>query len=156
MANYTAIPNSDLDAESPITQSLMEALSSNPIAIAEAATGAPKISGNAFEDGAIPSSKITYSDAGVKGAISVTNIDTNPPSYKTINVEGILSYAVVITTYNGGLTGGVQIYINNAWREADMQGVVFSTGANVRIYADAYYGGVPNPTTTATFNYDLF
>ena len=53
MAAWTTIPDSDLDPESPITTSLMQALRDNPVAIAEGASGAPLITGavyNLFSD----------------------------------------------------------------------------------------------------------
>lgn len=43
MTTYTAIPNSDIDRDSPITEPLMTLLRDNPIAISEGATGAPRI-----------------------------------------------------------------------------------------------------------------
>lgn len=43
MTTYTAIPNTDIDRDSPITEPLMTLLRDNPIAISEGATGAPRI-----------------------------------------------------------------------------------------------------------------
>ena len=43
MTSYVTIPNTDIDAESPIDVDLMTALRDNPIAITEAATGAPTL-----------------------------------------------------------------------------------------------------------------
>jgi hypothetical protein len=40
---WTTIPNSDIDQDSPITQTLMTALRDNPIAIANGDTGAPRV-----------------------------------------------------------------------------------------------------------------
>ncbi len=40
---WTTIPDSDVDPESPITTSLMQALRDNPIAIAGALSGAPDV-----------------------------------------------------------------------------------------------------------------
>jgi hypothetical protein len=48
MTSYVAIPNGDIDQDSPITQPLMTALRDNPIAIAEGETGAPRIVGAAM------------------------------------------------------------------------------------------------------------
>jgi hypothetical protein len=42
---WTTIPNSDIDQDSPITQTLMTALRDNPIAIANGDAGAPRIAG---------------------------------------------------------------------------------------------------------------
>jgi hypothetical protein len=41
MTSYTAIPNGDIDQDSPITQPLMTALRDNPIAIAEGDASVP-------------------------------------------------------------------------------------------------------------------
>ncbi len=41
MTTYTAIPNGDIDQDSPVTQPLMTLLRDNPIAISEGSTGAP-------------------------------------------------------------------------------------------------------------------
>lgn len=43
MTTYSAIPDGDIDQDSPITQPLMTALRDNPIAVTEGATGAPRI-----------------------------------------------------------------------------------------------------------------
>lgn len=49
MATYRSIASSETDAESPITQELMDALALNPPAIAEGASGAPKIEAIALD-----------------------------------------------------------------------------------------------------------
>lgn len=41
MTTYTAIPNGDIDQDSPLTQPLLTALRDNPVAITEGAAGAP-------------------------------------------------------------------------------------------------------------------
>lgn len=51
MTSYTAIPNGDIDQDSPITQPLMTALRDNPLAIAEGDATAPKIAFAAIVDG---------------------------------------------------------------------------------------------------------
>ncbi|MEO1108256.1 MAG: hypothetical protein AAFX90_10070 [Pseudomonadota bacterium] len=43
MTTYTAIPNDDVDQDSPVNQTLMTLLRDNPIAITEGAAGAPRI-----------------------------------------------------------------------------------------------------------------
>lgn len=48
MTTYTAIPNSDVDQDSPVTQTLVTLLRDNPIAITEGASGAPKIQSKAL------------------------------------------------------------------------------------------------------------
>jgi hypothetical protein len=47
---WTTIPNSDIDQDSPITQTLMTALRDNPIAIANGDAGAPRLQLPAFQE----------------------------------------------------------------------------------------------------------
>ena len=58
MTNYTTISNSEVDQDSPVTQTLMSALRDNPIAITEGSAGAPKIQTNAIADNAVTENKI--------------------------------------------------------------------------------------------------
>ena len=66
---WTAIPDGDVDPESPITTSLMQALRDNPEGIAGAASGAPKIITAAITDLAVTTGKIA--------ALAVTNAKIN-------------------------------------------------------------------------------
>ena len=50
MATYTAIQNSEVDPESPITSSLMLRLRDNPLAIAEGSPDAPRVQPGAPAD----------------------------------------------------------------------------------------------------------
>ena len=43
MTTYTTIADASIDQDSPVTEALMEALGDNPIALAEGASGAPRI-----------------------------------------------------------------------------------------------------------------
>ncbi len=49
MTTYTAIPNGDIDQDSPVTQPLLTLMRDNPIAITEGAAGAPRIFIGALE-----------------------------------------------------------------------------------------------------------
>ena len=62
MATFVTLPDTDLDANSPITESLMLALRDNPIAISEGDPTAPKIAMAALVP--IPPSKIENYVAG--------------------------------------------------------------------------------------------
>lgn len=46
MATWRTIASTEVDPDSPVTATLMEALADNPIAITERATGAPKVKGS--------------------------------------------------------------------------------------------------------------
>jgi hypothetical protein len=51
MTTYTAIPNGDVDQDSPVTQTLVTLLRDNPIAISEGSTDAPRIQPRALQTG---------------------------------------------------------------------------------------------------------
>ncbi len=58
MPTYTAIPDGDVDAESPGTTTLITLLRDNPIAITEGAAGAPQIVAAAIATDAVETAKI--------------------------------------------------------------------------------------------------
>ena len=64
MTTYTAIPNGDIDPDSPITTSLMTLLRDNPIAITEGASGAPKIQLAAMDTDSVDTSQIVADAVG--------------------------------------------------------------------------------------------
>ena len=63
---YVAIPNGDIDQDSPLTQPLLTALRDNPIAITEGASGAPQIVGMAL-DLFLGDFTFTDTEAGLSG-----------------------------------------------------------------------------------------
>jgi hypothetical protein len=50
---YNTIPDAEIDPDSPVTASLMQKLRDNPIGIAQAAAGAPKVQYNALNGSGI-------------------------------------------------------------------------------------------------------
>lgn len=60
MATYRSIASSETDADSPVTTDLMQALADNPTAIAEGASGAPKIAQKTRVGGASSGSTATF------------------------------------------------------------------------------------------------
>ncbi len=58
MTTYTAIPDTDIDPESPITTGLMTKLRNNPIAITEGASGAPKMQTDGYTDLSVTEAKL--------------------------------------------------------------------------------------------------
>lgn len=49
MADWKQIPDTDVDPDAPVTSELMYALRDNPVAIADGATGAPRVMGIALD-----------------------------------------------------------------------------------------------------------
>lgn len=64
MATYRAIASTETDPNSPVTSTLMVALAENPLAIAEGASGAPKIAVSQASATAGTSSSLTFSGLG--------------------------------------------------------------------------------------------
>ncbi len=71
MASYTAIPDADIDADSPLTTTLGTLLRDNPIAITEGAAGAPNIVAAAIATDAVEEAKIK------NGAVTEGKLATN-------------------------------------------------------------------------------
>jgi len=102
MTAYNAIPDSDIDPESPLTTSLFTYLRNNPIAITEGATGAPKIQNAAFAansiDGAkIITSSITGTQIAVTGTIAQAHLGANSVG-NTQMISGAIHQAELSTT----------------------------------------------------------
>lgn len=64
MADYTTITDAQVDPEAPITSELMSALRDNPTAIAEGASGAPRIVADANQ-GSVAGSTLLFGLSGV-------------------------------------------------------------------------------------------
>lgn len=58
MATYTSIPNTDIETDKPIRAVTGRALRDNPIAIAEGASGAPRVQTAGIENSAVTTAKI--------------------------------------------------------------------------------------------------
>ena len=123
MTTYTAIPDSDIDPDSPITTSLMTLVRDNPIAITEGSGGAPKIQTAGITDGAVTSVKLKQPAVGANncktllGSISQTGTNISYPSAGLVgSLEPIgtgqffVGTAVVTGTirlfFNGSASGG--------------------------------------------------
>jgi hypothetical protein len=87
--SWTTIPDTDVDAESPFDVDLATAYRDNPIAIAEGASGAPKIQLNAAFDSAI----------GSEGTEVISALGTWEPSagfYNVVKASGTGTYRLEI------------------------------------------------------------
>jgi hypothetical protein len=78
MTTYTAIPDADIDTDSPLTQSLMTLLRDNPLGIQEGASGAPRIVRGAIAAGVGHRWFFDYGDES-DGAITHTSSTTIAP-----------------------------------------------------------------------------
>jgi hypothetical protein len=76
--SYNAIPDSMVDAESPVTVNLMTYLRDNPIAITEGAAGAPQVQSGAIASGAVSNGKLAVDSVSAAkiqaGAVTLAKI----------------------------------------------------------------------------------
>lgn len=106
MATWTTIPNADVAVGAPLDTALMTALRDNPQAIAEGASGAPKIQNAAFDNGEIGSEKFqsgAAEETWVRERIANTGTDV-VGAYAMLREDGITGNDTVgITRAGSGL-----------------------------------------------------
>lgn len=112
MTSYTAITTSEVDADSPITESLMTRLRDNPIAITEGSSGAPKIQTAAYDTGSVDQAAIGAS------AVGQAELKTATDNQFTV-ISGNDSAGVL-------MTGGTYTMVNGVGSTQSSQG--FSLG----------------------------
>lgn len=102
MTTYTAIPNSDIDRDSPITEPLMTLLRDNPIAITEGATGAPRILSPALD--------LTYAAGSTSLSVggSATILTMNTTSIRNDNNLVLFTGVIEVNCTSGFLTANVE------------------------------------------------
>ena len=110
MTTYTAIPNADIDQDSPVTQPLMTALRDNPIAITEGAIGAPRIVAAGIEGGDVATSgEVYYSEGDGTG---LWGLAENIEATKSLGADGyvklpggaIMQWGVITVSANSAGT----------------------------------------------------
>ena len=105
MATYRSIAASETDANSPITQTLMEALADNPTAITEGATGAPRNVLKSLEELAVGDttrSQVSVTTAGtISGYATVHSFDFIQIGTIRCVVNRISGGAALIGAYQG-------------------------------------------------------
>lgn len=98
MTTYTAIVGSEIDVDSPITESLMTRLRDNPIAITEGASGAPNIQTAALAALAVTEAKIAA------GAVTASKIAVD-----AVGTTKIINDAVTAAKIVAGAVGESEI-----------------------------------------------
>jgi hypothetical protein len=157
VTTYTPIPDSSIDVDSPGTQSLFGALRNNPIAIAEGASGAPRIAHKAITSGAF------YATCGAGGAVLTSN-NPIPFNSETFDMEGWFStstyrytpqveglYLIQASlTYSSGLATAVQLNIRkNGGNAAVFKGGQHDMACSALVYLN---GTTDYVDVTATIN----
>ena len=133
MTTYTAIPNGDIDQDSPVTQELLTALRDNSIAIAEGATGAPRLFGEAVASAnnglpvltvaAADTYSLTEGAAPVSGTLSTTSTSDVMAQQWTISTfTGVVrARASHNTTVSGSSTSTLTLFKNGVSVQAFTQ-----------------------------------
>ena len=111
MTTYTTIPNSDIDADSPVTTTLMQAYRDNTAATAEGSTDAPVLS-----TGWHPYDMVTVGD-GNDGAIYEFSVDGTVATITTPDFEDGYEYMLRFVNIGGSNPGAPMNY--NLYRETD-------------------------------------
>lgn len=119
---YTAIPTSDIDADSPVSESLMTLLRDNPIAIANGDSGAPKVKLAAMDTDSVDSAKIKTDAVGSSEiAANVVGQSELKTTYQTLsNPYASSQYTLTGAGYNLGFTlqGANSYILDLAWYNA--------------------------------------
>lgn len=138
MTSYVAIPNGDIDQDSPVTQPLMTALRDNPIAITEGAVGAPRIVGAAMF-------------APSAGAVVQRNC--LPFGTETVASTGSASSNIAASVFTALVACTVQFRVTcsiTAVGTTDLR--IFKNAAAVQTYTTSQTGATTNVTLAAGDN----
>ena len=98
MATYRAIAASEVDADSPVTSTLVSALAENPTAIAEGAAGAPRIQASA-SSGSVAGNVLLW--ASLKDSASGTGFVVVPQSHYRAVAAGVVRFKAVVDAQSG-------------------------------------------------------
>lgn len=166
MTTYSAIPGTDIDTDSPITESLMTKLRDNPIAISEGSTGAPKVLTAAINDLAVTTAKIA--DDNVTLAKMADDSVTFGAEIKTstttgswvANISGQIVPRGVYAVYclPATVVARFEVLVNSGWRivqqvgagSGSIQDILISDGVNVRVSSSS------TPTSETFYYTKLF
>lgn len=107
MTTYRTIASTETDADSPVTVQLMTALADNPTAIAEGASGAPRVDGRALDLGITAGSGASTGSSS--GGIAVIATDTaldNIDAVLLVGNAGIAASATGLVRYRTSTNNG--------------------------------------------------
>lgn len=93
MTTYTTIADTEIDQDSPVTETVLTKLRDNPIAITEGASGAPKVQTAGINDAAVTQVKISTTLASYAGSI---------PAEASVNIATPNSYSFFPEWSNNG------------------------------------------------------
>ena len=120
MTKYTAIGNSEVDTDSPITESLITRLRDNPLAQFEGAAGAPKIADAAFNTNSINGNKLVSN--------SVTSLQIGSTAVHTSELNTSTASVSTSSILNFTMTGGMYVFAPQ-FRVSTGTGYFYGTGS---------------------------
>lgn len=104
MTTYTAIPNSDVDQDSPVTQTLVTLLRDNPIAISEGSDDAPRIQPRALQTGLLGR---TFANSEVFDITNIKAVRLDLSAYFD-NTSSSATFQVAFSDDGGSTWGSTQ------------------------------------------------
>ena len=157
MTTYTAIPLSQIDPQSPVTQTLMTLLRDNPIAIMEGAAGAPRMYLRAFEYLTV-GDEVRAELPGVAASSLWTDADFQGNFYLAqsgafrlkLNIDSVDGHTVLLRRTRAGVVSTVDTFVQPAATATDFT-------SNVPcIAADGFHLAVETVTSAITVtNYQI-
>lgn len=141
MATWRTIASTEVDADSPVTATLMSALSNNPTAIAEGASGAPKIA-----------MKIAQGTGATIDFTSLSTFNGIWLEFYATDSGGSGANITVALSDDGGSTFSAAATVavipsGGTWLQGSVF-VEFSTGWSNSAYGGATAASTANPTVT--------
>lgn len=145
MTTYTAIPNSQIDVDSPVSDVLMTLLRDNPLSIRESAAGAPKIAlktiagRSTTNGGSVTFTNLSEYQGGIffieqhgtsATAKTIELSSDNGSSWGTAYSLGSLENMQFSIDFSTGAIRG-QAYSRGTAANTDLAGTVGGAGANV-------------------------
>ena len=108
MATYTSIAASENEPLAPVTATLMDRLTNNPIAMFEGASGAPRLD-EAARAGSVAGDTLLFSALGGTNSLSHQGVDASSPQeiiqhshFRATTTCGLRCTAEVTSAINGG------------------------------------------------------
>jgi len=156
MTTYTAIPGTDIDTDSPVTESLMTKLRDNPIAITEKAAGAPQLANDYVTAAMIGADQVGSSEIAA-GAVNFSSEINTPSDDVTLtssaagtvipagvyNLGRIIAGTTTLQLYGGATAGWANIRnLTSLSAGNDFNIQIVSDGVSVRLTTSAGAGSV--------------
>lgn len=132
MTTYTVINNTDIDVDSPVTTSLMNKLRDNPIAIAEGASGAPKIQAAALDTNSVTADAIAAGAVGSSelGSSAVTTDKINNGAVTPVKLDSSVQTVKAWVKWNSSET---------IVDDFGVSSVTIATGTELRVTFDSAF-----------------